>query len=86
MRLLLLLLVIGAAAYFTVPTRETHEAAVRAFMQAQTQEQTGAVQAQTGISLISRDPANNRITFQISHLTEFALGSVNRMYLSALYR
>ena len=53
MRLLLLLLVIGAAAYFTVPTRETHEAAVRAFMQAQTQEQTGAVQAQTGISLDS---------------------------------
>lgn len=33
MRLLLLLIVIGVAAYFTVPTREAHEEAARAFLQ-----------------------------------------------------
>ncbi|MEZ5970664.1 MAG: hypothetical protein R3C31_02495 [Hyphomonadaceae bacterium] len=53
MRLLLLLILIGAVAYFTVPTRETQEAAARAFMEAEAQEQTGEVQAQTGISLDS---------------------------------
>ncbi len=53
MRLLLLLIIIGAGAYFTVPAREVHEEAARAFMQAQTQEQTTAVQQQTGLSLDS---------------------------------
>ncbi|MGE0743057.1 MAG: hypothetical protein AB7O98_17100 [Hyphomonadaceae bacterium] len=33
MRVLLLLLLIAGAAYFTVPTREAHEAAARAFLQ-----------------------------------------------------
>jgi hypothetical protein len=33
MRLLLLLLIAAAVAYFTVPTREAHEAAARAFLQ-----------------------------------------------------
>jgi hypothetical protein len=32
-RLLLLLLVVGVAAYFTVPTRAAHEEAARAFLQ-----------------------------------------------------
>jgi hypothetical protein len=53
MRILLLLILIGAGAYFTVPPREAHEAAARAFMEAQGQQQTSEVQAQTGISLDS---------------------------------
>lgn len=53
MRMLLLLILIGAGAYFTVPTRETQEAAARAFLQANAQEQTSEAQAQTGISLDS---------------------------------
>jgi len=53
MRFLLLLILIGAAAYFTVPARETHEAAARAFMEAQAQAETSEVQRQTGISLDS---------------------------------
>ena len=53
MRLLLLLIIIGVGAYFTVPTREAQEAAAHAFIQAQTQEQTTAVQQQTGFSLDS---------------------------------
>jgi len=53
MRLLLLLIIIGAAAYLTVPARDAHEAAVRAFMQAEAQQQTGAVEQNTGISLDS---------------------------------
>lgn len=51
MRMLLLLILIGAGAYFTVPTRATQEAAARAFLEAQTQEQTNQVQQQAGISL-----------------------------------
>lgn len=53
MRFLLLLIILGAAAYFTVPAREAHEEAARAFMESQAQEQTSEVQAQTGISLDS---------------------------------
>ena len=53
MRLLLLLILIGAAAYFTVPARDAHEEAARVFMQAEAQEQTGAVEQNTGISLDS---------------------------------
>lgn len=33
MRLLLLLILAGVGAYFTVPTREAHEAAARAFLE-----------------------------------------------------
>ena len=53
MRLLLLLIIIGVGAYFTVPARDAHEAAASAFLQTQTQEETSEVQAQTGISLDS---------------------------------
>ncbi len=53
MRLLLLLIIIGAGAYFTVPAREAHETAARALLNQLAQEQTGAVQAQTGFSLDS---------------------------------
>jgi hypothetical protein len=52
MRLLLLLILIGAAAYFTVPTREAHEEAARAFLETRTQEQTAGVEQQLpGLSL-----------------------------------
>jgi hypothetical protein len=53
MRFLLLLIVVGVGAYFTTPTREAHETAVRAFMQSEAQQQTGEVQQQTGVSLDS---------------------------------
>lgn len=53
MRLLLLLILIGAGAYFTVPARAAHEEAARALMQADAQEQTAGVEQQTGISLDS---------------------------------
>lgn len=51
MRMLLLLILIGVGAYFTAPTRETHEAAARAFLEAQAQGQTNEVQQQAGVSL-----------------------------------
>jgi hypothetical protein len=52
MRLLLLLILIGVGAYFTVPTREAHEEAARAFMEERAQEQTNAVEQQApGLSL-----------------------------------
>ncbi len=53
MRLLLLLIVAGIAAYFTVPAREAHETAARAFMSANAQQQTDEVKLKTGISLDS---------------------------------
>ena len=53
MRVLLLLILACAGAYFTVPARDAHEAALRTFMSAQTQENTEAVKQQTGISLDS---------------------------------
>lgn len=53
MRLLLLLVVIGIAAYFTVPARDAHEAAATAFMQVAAQENRDEVQRRTGISLDS---------------------------------
>jgi len=52
MRFLLLLVLIGAAAYFSVPTREAHEEAARALLEAQTEEQTQGIEAQLpGMSL-----------------------------------
>jgi hypothetical protein len=51
MRLLLLLILAGVGAYFTVPTREAHETALRALMETEAHEQTAEVQRQTGISL-----------------------------------
>lgn len=52
MRLLLLLILAGVAAYFTVPPRETHEEAARAFLETRAQEQTAAIEQQApGLSL-----------------------------------
>jgi hypothetical protein len=52
MRFLLLLILIGVGAYFTVPAREKHEEAARAFLEAQAQEQTASIEQQApGISL-----------------------------------
>jgi hypothetical protein len=53
MRILLLLIVIGVGAYFTVPARDAHETAARAFMATETRQQTDEVKQQTGISLDS---------------------------------
>lgn len=53
MRILLLLILAGVGAYFTVPARDAHEAALQAFMSAQAHENTEAVKQQTGISLDS---------------------------------
>ena len=53
MRVLLLLILAGVGAYFTVPARDAHEEALRAFMQTQTQENTAEVERQTGLSLDS---------------------------------
>ena len=53
MRVLLLLILAGVGAYFTTPTREAHETALRSFMEAAAQEQTAEVQRQTGVSLDS---------------------------------
>jgi len=54
-RILLLLILAGVAAYFTVPTREAHEAAAQAFLEAKAQEQgLASAEAQTpGLSLDS---------------------------------
>lgn len=53
MRLLLLLILLGAGAYFTVPARDAHETTARAFMEAEAQPQTDNVREQIGISLDS---------------------------------
>lgn len=53
MRFLLLLLLAGAGAYFTVPAREAHETALRAFMQSAAAEDSAEAERQTGISLDS---------------------------------
>ncbi|MFN8441690.1 MAG: FG-GAP-like repeat-containing protein [Caldilineaceae bacterium] len=39
-----------------------------------------------GIVVVSRDPAGNRITVQISHLTEFAMGSAKYILLPIIRR
>ncbi len=53
MRILLLLIVLGVAAFMTTPAREAHEEAARAFMETEAQQQTGAVEQNTGLSLDS---------------------------------
>jgi hypothetical protein len=52
MRALLLLVIIGVAAYFTVPTRAAHEEAARAYLERQAQIPAEA-QQQPGFSLDS---------------------------------
>jgi hypothetical protein len=53
MRFLLLLILAGVGAYFTTPTREAHETALRAFMEGAAQEETAEIERETGISLDS---------------------------------
>lgn len=50
MRVLLLLILIGVAAYFTVPAREAHEEAARAFLEGRA---PGEARGEEGISLDS---------------------------------
>ncbi|MGQ0531140.1 MAG: hypothetical protein ACT4OF_00425 [Caulobacteraceae bacterium] len=52
MRALLLLLIVGVAAYFTVPTRAAHEAAARVYLEGMAQAPPEA-QQQGGLSLDS---------------------------------
>jgi hypothetical protein len=52
-RLLLLLILVGAAAYVTVPTRSAHEETARAFLEADAQPETEQGQRQSGVSLDS---------------------------------
>jgi hypothetical protein len=52
-RLLLLLILVGVGAFMTVPAREAHEDAARAFMETEAQEETTAVEQNTGVSLDS---------------------------------
>jgi hypothetical protein len=52
MRVLLLLLLVGAAACFTVPTRAAHEEAAHAYLEAQAQIPAEA-QQQAGLSIDS---------------------------------
>ena len=44
-------------------------------------DETNGVWSDQGIIVVARDPANNRLTVQISHLTEFAMGVSKRLYL-----
>jgi len=53
LRLLLLLILAGVGAYFTVPARAAHEEAARAFLEADASTQADEVQRQTGVSLDS---------------------------------
>jgi hypothetical protein len=51
MRFLLLLILIGAGAYFTVPAREAHEAAARACLESAAEADAAAMESQTGLTL-----------------------------------
>lgn len=53
MRLLFLLIIVGAAAYFTVPDRAAHEAVAQAYLEGEAQEATAEAQRQSGLSLDS---------------------------------
>lgn len=48
-------------------------------------ENTG-IWSQEGITVVTRDPASNRITLQITHLTEFALGALGPIHLPLVQR
>jgi hypothetical protein len=50
MRVLLLLIMVGVAAYFTVPTRESHEDAARAFLEGRA---PGEASGEGGVTLDS---------------------------------
>lgn len=51
MRFMLLLVLLGAGAYFTVPAREAHETAARAFLESAAEADAAAMESQTGLSL-----------------------------------
>lgn len=44
-------------------------------------DEDNGVWSDQGIIVVARDPANNRLTVQIPHLTEFAMGTASRLYL-----
>ncbi|MFZ4659936.1 MAG: FG-GAP-like repeat-containing protein [Caldilineaceae bacterium] len=49
-------------------------------------DETTGVWSDQGIIVVARDPANNRLTVQIPHLTEFAMGVTNRVYMPVVTR
>jgi hypothetical protein len=49
-------------------------------------DETNGVWSDQGIIVVARDPANNRVTVQIPHLTEFAMGVSKRFYLPVVTR
>lgn len=49
-------------------------------------DEAHAIWQEDGITILARDPDNNRIVVQIAHLTEFSLGTVERVYLPVLSR
>jgi hypothetical protein len=49
-------------------------------------DETTGVWSDQGIIVVARDPANNRLTVQIPHLTEFAMGVSKRFYLPVVTR
>jgi hypothetical protein len=49
-------------------------------------DETNGVWSDQGIIVVARDPANNRLTVQIPHLTEFAMGVSKRFYLPVVTR
>ncbi len=50
---MLLLIIAGAAAYFTVPPREAHEEAARAVLEGEANTESDEVRSPTGVSLDS---------------------------------
>ena len=49
-------------------------------------DETNGIWSDQGIIVVARDPANNRLTVQIPHLTEFAMGVSKRFYLPVVTR
>jgi hypothetical protein len=64
-RLLLLLLLAGVGAYFTVPAREAHETALRAFLDARAEEE--------GLTVTADMTAPG---FSLDNIVDFAVGVV----------
>ncbi|PZO50958.1 MAG: hypothetical protein DCF16_12195 [Alphaproteobacteria bacterium] len=82
MRLLLLLILAGVGAYFTVPTREAHETAARAYLE----QQAGAPAADAGEPV----PQDNA-PFSLDSVVDFVTGMVagrgryESLYLASKY-
>lgn len=79
MRLLLLLILIGVGAYFTVPTREAHEAAAQTFLEEKAQEQ-GLRRAEAPAPGVSLDSVVDFVTGMVA-----GQGRYESYYLASKY-